>query len=74
MIKVLEQAISKVRLLSEEKQSLAAELLEGLAAAEKPYVLSPKERAAVKEGLDQANRRDFITEEEADALLNRRWD
>lgn len=74
MIKVLEQAISKVRLLSEEKQRLAAELLEELAAADEPYALSPEEQVAVQEGIDQANRRDFIADEEADALLNRRWD
>lgn len=74
MIKVLEQAISKVRLLSEEKQRLAADLLEELAAADEPYELSAEELAAVQQGLDQANRREFVTDEEADELLNRRWD
>ncbi len=73
MIKVLEQAIAKVRALPEDKQRLAAELLEEL-ATEKIYVLSADERTAVHEGLAEADQGDFISDDEANALLRRRWD
>ena len=72
MIKVLEQAISKIRKLPEEKQRLAAELLEELAADE-TYVLSPEARAAVRQGLAEAERGEFASDEETEALLRRPW-
>ena len=73
MIKALEQAIQKVRAMPEEKQQLAAELLEEL-AAEESYRLSPSERQAVREGLAEAERGEFVTDAEANQLLRRPWD
>ena len=74
MIKALEQAILKVRNLPEEKQRLAAELLEEFAAAkEETYALSPAEREAVREGLEQAARGEFASDEEVEVLLRRPW-
>ena len=72
MIKALENAISKVRKLPEEKQRLAAELLEELAADE-PVKLSDEERAVVREGLAEANRGEFANDEEVADLLRRPW-
>ena len=53
MIKVLEQAIEKVRSLSEERQRYAASVLEEIAdAGDASVPLSTDERALVQEGLD----------------------
>ena len=73
MIKALEQAIQKVRALPEEKQQLAAELLEELAADLEPYKLSRDEREAVEEGLAQAERGEFASDAEVENLLRRSW-
>lgn len=52
MIKVLEQAIEKVKTLSEERQAYAAEVLEQIAeAGDAVYRLSDEERRLVREGL-----------------------
>ena len=52
MIKVLEQAIEKVRTLSEERQQQAAQVLEQIAAAGNDvYRLTDEERRLVREGL-----------------------
>ena len=52
MIKVLEEAIEKVRTLSEELQQQAAQVLEQIAAAGNDvYHLSDEERRLVREGL-----------------------
>lgn len=53
MIKVLEQAIEKVKQLSEERQEQAAHILEQFAAAgDDVYKLTEEERRLVREGLD----------------------
>ena len=71
MIKALEQAISKVRELPEEKQKLAAELLEELAAVEEPYLLSPEERAILLPALQRVDQSEFASEEELAALWHK---
>ena len=68
MIKVLEQAIAKVRKLPEDRQQLAAELLEELAAGNEPYILSADERAAVLPALARAERGEFASDDEVAAL------
>lgn len=68
MIKALEQAIAKVRRLPEEKQQLAAELLEELAAVEETYILSDAERAILLPALERAKRGEFASDEEMKAL------
>lgn len=53
MIKVLEQAIEKVKALSEERQQYAARVLEQIAeAGDDVYRLTDEERRMVREGLD----------------------
>lgn len=53
MIKVLEQAIEKVKTLSEERQEQAAQLLEQFAAAgDGVHRLTGEERRLVREGID----------------------
>ncbi len=52
MIKVLEEAIEKVKALSPERQAYAADVLKQIAAAgDGTYRLSDEERLLVREGL-----------------------
>ncbi len=69
MTKVLEDAIEKVRRLPEDRQAYAAEVLEQIAAAGSDlFVIPDDHRAAVLEGLAQAERGEFATDEEMAAL------
>ena len=65
MIKVLENAIEKVKELPADRQAYAAEILEQLAAAGSGVFRIPDEhRAAVLEGLAQAERGEFVSDQE----------
>jgi hypothetical protein len=69
MMKILEDAIEKVRKLPEERQAYVAEVLEQIAAAGNDVFVVPDEhRAAVLEGLGQAERGEFVNDEEMAAL------
>jgi predicted transcriptional regulator len=69
MTKILEDAIEKVRKLPEERQVYVAEVLEQIAAAGSDVFTVPEDhRAAVLEGLEQADRGQFMTEGEMAAL------
>ena len=69
MIKVLEEAIEKVKKLPEDRQAYAAEVLEQIVATDSEVFDVPDEhRAAVLEGLGQAERREFASDEEMAAL------
>jgi predicted transcriptional regulator len=69
MTKVLEDAIEKVRKLPEDRQAYVAEVLEQIAAAGSDVFAVPEEhRAAVLEGLEQAERGEFISDDEMAAL------
>jgi len=72
MIKVLEQAIEKVRKLPREQQEYAAEVLEQIAeAGEVVYVLSDEERRLVQEGLAELDRGEAATEAEVRAVFDK---
>lgn len=74
MIKPLEDALGKVLRLPEDKQEVAAELLEQLVQSDgTPYPLSPEERRAVKEALARADRGEFADTTAVDAVLRRPW-
>ena len=69
MIKVLEEAIEKVKKLPEDRQVYVAEVLEQIEAAGSDVFDVPDEhRAAVLEGLGQAKRGEFASDEEMAAL------
>jgi predicted transcriptional regulator len=69
MTKVLDDAIEKVRRLPEDRQAYVAEVLEQIAAAGSDlFVIPDDHRAAVLEGLGQAERGEFATDEEMAAL------
>lgn len=72
MIKVLEQAIDKVKALSEERQRYAAEVLERIAAAgDEVYQLTDEERRLVREGLDDLDAGRIVPEAEMAAFWDR---
>lgn len=74
MIKVLEQAIDKLKLLSEDRQAYAADVIEHIAGNPRDIFIVPDEdRAAVLEGLEQARRGEFAPVETVDELLRRPW-
>lgn len=69
MIKVLEDAIDKVRRLPADRQAYVAEVLEQIAAAGDDLFIVPEgHRAAVHEGLEQAERGEFVSDDEMAAL------
>jgi len=72
MLKVLEQAIEKVKRLSPERQEYAAEVLEQIAeAGDEAYVLTDEERRLVREGLDELDRGEAATESEVRAVFDK---
>jgi hypothetical protein len=69
MIKVLENAIDKVKRLPEDRQAYVAELLEQIASAGiGEFIVPDDHRAAVLEGFEQAERGEFVSDEEMAAL------
>jgi predicted transcriptional regulator len=74
MIKVLEEAIEKVKKLPKDRQAYAAEILEDIVAdADGEIFPIPEEHmAGVLEGLGQAQRGEFASDEEMEALW-KKW-
>ncbi len=73
MTKLLEQAIAKIRELPEADQDFAAEVLFDLAAKHaEPEKLDAETRAAIAEGLAQAARGEFVSEEEMAEFFRQR--
>jgi hypothetical protein len=69
MMKVLEAAIEKIKKLPEDRQAYVAEVLEQIAAAGSDVFAVPDDhRAAVLEGLGQAERGEFVSDEDMAAL------
>ena len=69
MTKVLEDAIEKVRRLPEDQHAHVAEVLEQIAAfGSEPFVVPEAHRAAVFQGLAEAERSEFVSDEEMAAL------
>jgi hypothetical protein len=70
MSKILEKAIAKARTLPAEDQDVLGAVILALAEEELTRIgeLDDETRAAVREGLEQARRGDFVPQEEIDAL------
>jgi len=69
MMKALEDAIEKIKRLPQDRQAYAAEVLEQIAAAgSDPFAVPDDHRAAVLEGLGQAERGELVSDEEMAAL------
>ena len=73
MIKVLEQAIEKVKALSAERQEYVAEVLEEIAAEGDVYHLTDSERRLVREGTAELDRGEYANDTAVDAVLRRPW-
>jgi hypothetical protein len=72
MTKLLEEAIAEIRTLSDEDQDEAAEVLFSvLSKRAEPMRLDDETRAAVREGLEQANRGEFVSDEEMAEFFKR---
>jgi hypothetical protein len=72
MTKLLDEAISKVRKLPEAEQDEAAEVLLAIASRNEGQVrLDSETRAAVREGLDQARRGEFVSDADMEAFFAR---
>lgn len=72
MMKVLEQAIEKVKALSKERQEYAAEVLEQIAeAGDHVYRLSDEERRLVREGLADLDQGRVVSDAEMTAFWDR---
>jgi len=72
MSTLLEQAIAKVRSLPEEEQDEAAEMLLSLLSKRiGPVHLDDETRAAVREGLEEARRGEFVSDQEMAKFFKR---
>jgi hypothetical protein len=72
MTKLLEQAIEKIRALPDAEQDEAAEMLLSIIAKRgEPTELDDETRAAVREGLEQARRGEFVSDADMAAFFKR---
>ncbi|MGP0059822.1 MAG: hypothetical protein ACLPID_11105 [Beijerinckiaceae bacterium] len=71
MTKLLEKAIAKVRELPAEDQDIVAVAVLSMAEEMPIVALDDEARAAIREGLEQARRGEFLPDEEIDALWKR---
>ena len=72
MIKVLEDAIEKVKALPEERQRYVARVLEQLADDDDTiHQLTDDERRLVQEGIDAADAGRVVSEADMDTFWNR---
>ena len=72
MTKLLEKAIAKARELPEEDQDAVAIAMLTITEQGSPLLpLDDETRAAIREGLDEARRGEFVPEEEIEALWKR---
>ena len=72
MTELLEQAIARVRQLPEEEQDLAADFLSALVARRlPPERVDEQTRAAIQEGIAQADGQEFVSDEEMAAFFAR---
>jgi predicted transcriptional regulator len=71
MTKLLEKAIAKARELPAEDQDAVAVTVLAMAEETPIVALDDETRAAIREGLEQARRGEFVTEEEIEAIWKR---
>ena len=72
MTKLLERALDAVRKLPADSQDEIARAMLNLAGNDgEPEAIDPNDLAAVMEGLAQARRGEFATDEEVEAALRR---
>jgi predicted transcriptional regulator len=73
MTKLLEEAISKLRTLSDERQDRIAALLMHLADEEPEFALTEEQIEGIELALREADAGEFATEEEIERALHKPW-
>jgi len=69
MTKLFEQAVAKVRSLPDEDQDALAVAMLSMAETEAPVMkMDERTRSAIREGLEQARRGEFVPDDEIEAL------
>jgi predicted transcriptional regulator len=71
MTKLLEKAIARLRELPAEDQDAVAVAVLSMAEETPILALDDETRAAIREGLEQARRGEFVPDEEIEALWTR---
>ena len=71
MTKLLDKAIARARELPAEDQDAVAVAMLAMADGSPIVELDDEARAAIREGLEQARRDEFVTDAEIDALWKR---
>ena len=72
MTELLEMAIAKLKELPEADQDMAAEVLISIMSKkDEPVQLDDETRAAVRRGIEQADRGEFVSEEDMAAFFAR---
>jgi predicted transcriptional regulator len=71
MTKLLEQALGAVSALSPEEQDEIARMMLAMSGEQAPETIDPAHLSAVLEGLDQARRGEFASDEEVAAAFRR---
>jgi predicted transcriptional regulator len=71
MTKLLERAIAKARALPPEDQDAVAVTMLSMAEEAPLVALDEETRAALREGLEQARRGEFVSDAEIEALWKR---
>ena len=72
MTRLLDEAIEKVRALPDSVQDDAAEMLLSVAAKQgEPVRLDEETRAAIREGMAQARRGEFVSDEDMQVFFER---
>ena len=71
MTKLLDKAIAKVRELPEEEQDALGAVMLSMIDEDAAVPLDDETRAAIREGLEQARRGEFVSDEEIEALWKR---
>jgi len=73
MTKLLEEAIAKLKTLSDEQQDRVAGLLLHLAEGEAEFDLTQEQIEGIELALAEADAGEFATEEEVAQVLHRPW-
>jgi predicted transcriptional regulator len=72
MTELLEMAIAKLKELPEADQDMAAEVLISIMSKrDEPVQLDDETRAAVRQGIEQADRGEFVSDEDMAAFFAR---
>lgn len=75
MIKVLENAIERVKLLPEDRQAYVAHVLDQLAIDDDAVFHVPEShRAAILEGLGQVKRNEFASDDAVMDMMRKPWE